>query len=211
VGIRGTNRSYYLFDGLGSVVALTNAAGSVTNSYAYDPFGVTTETKVLLTNVFNPWRYTGQYQDTTTGLYKIGARYYQPELGRWTQLDPSGLEGNAYLYAGGNPANFTDPSGLFSFGDVAHGALGIVTGVVTAGVVSAAITAAAPPVAPAAGVSGACVGGAVGDSIAMGDVTVEFVVKVCILGQAARLLSKLGISQESVERFVREIIEAFKP
>ncbi len=111
VGIRGANRSYYLFDGLGSVVAVTSSSGSVTNSYTYDPFGVTTETKALLTNVFNPWRYTGQYQDTSTGLYKMGARYYQPELGRWTQQDPSGADANAYLYAGGNPVNFVDPSG----------------------------------------------------------------------------------------------------
>ena len=51
-----------------------------------------TETKATLTNVFNPSRYTGQYQDTSAGLYKMGARYYQPELGRWTQRDPSGLE-----------------------------------------------------------------------------------------------------------------------
>lgn len=61
----------------------------------------------------NPWRYAGQYEDTTTGLYKMGARYYQPELGRWTQPDPSGLAGNAYAYVGGNPVNFVDPSGLF--------------------------------------------------------------------------------------------------
>ncbi len=113
VGIRGSNRSYYLFDGLGSVVAVTSSSGSVTNSYTYDPFGVTTETKATLTNVFNPWRYTGQYQDTSTGLYKMGARYYQPELGRWTQPDPSGLEANAYLYVGGNPVNLVDPSGTF--------------------------------------------------------------------------------------------------
>ncbi len=113
VGIRGSNRSYYLFDGLGSVVAVTSSSGSVTNSYTYDPFGVTTETKALLTNVFNPWRYGGQYQDTTTGLYKMGARYYQPELGRWTQPDPSGQEANAYLYVAGNPVNFVDPSGLY--------------------------------------------------------------------------------------------------
>jgi RHS repeat-associated protein len=112
VGIRGTNRSYYLFDGRGSVVAVTSSSGSVTNSYTYDPFGVTTETKALLTNVFNPWRYAGQYQDTTTGLYKMGARYYQPELGRWTQPDPSGQEANPYLYVAGNPVNFVDPSGL---------------------------------------------------------------------------------------------------
>ncbi len=111
VGIRGTNRSYYLFDGLGSVVAVTSSSGSVTNSYTYDPFGVTTETKATLTNVFNPWRYTGQYQDTSTGLYKMGARYYQPELGRWTQQDPSGLDANAYAYVGGNPVNLIDPAG----------------------------------------------------------------------------------------------------
>ncbi len=92
----------------------------MTNSYTYDPFGVTTETKALLTNVFNPWRYTGQYQDTTTGLYKMGARYYQPELGRWTQRDPSGLEANAYLYVAGNPINFIDPSGLLSINEVAR-------------------------------------------------------------------------------------------
>ncbi len=33
--LRGSNRSYYLFDGLGSVVAVTNSSGSVTNSYTY--------------------------------------------------------------------------------------------------------------------------------------------------------------------------------
>ncbi len=41
----------------------------------------------------------------------MGARYYQPELERWTQQDPSGQEANAYLYVGGNPVNFVDPSG----------------------------------------------------------------------------------------------------
>jgi RHS repeat-associated protein len=90
----------------------TNANGGVTNSYTYSAYGVTTETKAALTNVFNPWRYAGQYQDTTTGLYKMGARYYQAELGRWTQRDPSGQDANAYLYVGGNPINLTDATGL---------------------------------------------------------------------------------------------------
>jgi uncharacterized protein RhaS with RHS repeats len=43
----------------------------------------------------------------------MGARYYQPELGRWTQQDPSGQDANAYAYVGGNPVNFVDPSGLY--------------------------------------------------------------------------------------------------
>ncbi len=46
------------------------------------------------------------------GSTKMEGRYYQPELGRWTQRDPSGQEANAYLYVGGDPANFADSSGL---------------------------------------------------------------------------------------------------
>jgi RHS repeat-associated protein len=92
------------------MVAMTDASGGVTHSYAYDPYGVTTETTSPA--VANPWRYTGQHQDVSTGLYKMGARYYQPELGRWTQPDQSGLEGNAYLYAAGNPVNSLIPLGL---------------------------------------------------------------------------------------------------
>jgi RHS repeat-associated protein len=134
VGLRtGASRSYYLLDGLGSVAAVTNSSGSVTNSYAYDPYGVTTET-TSIGAVANPWRYTGQYQDTSTGLYKMGARYYQPELGRWTQPDPSGQEVNAYLYVGNNPVNFVDPSGLFSIQD----AFGVVLGLGVGGLVFAA-------------------------------------------------------------------------
>jgi uncharacterized protein RhaS with RHS repeats len=45
----------------------------------------------------------------------MGARYDQPQSGRFTQLDPlprSLISLNRYAYAGCNPANFTDPTGL---------------------------------------------------------------------------------------------------
>jgi RHS repeat-associated protein len=106
-------RSYPLADALGSVVALTDAAsGAVTNRYAYDPYGATTETR-LAGAVDNPWRYTGAYQDLT-GFYKICARYYQPDLGRWTQRDPV-FGQQPYSYAD-DPINFTDPSGFCVIG-----------------------------------------------------------------------------------------------
>ncbi|MFF7173051.1 RHS repeat-associated core domain-containing protein [Streptomyces pseudovenezuelae] len=46
-------------------------------------------------------RYSGAYLDPT-GLYKMGARYYDPHIGRFTQPGPSGQETNPYLYAAGD-------------------------------------------------------------------------------------------------------------
>lgn len=107
---------YYLFDGLGSVVALTDAAGDAVNRYDYTPYGELTRADET---VSNPWRFTGEYHDATTGLYKIGHRYYDPDLARWTQPDPLGPrtnpanpgEANPYAYAGCDPVNHTDPTG----------------------------------------------------------------------------------------------------
>nr|WP_276569509.1 RHS repeat-associated core domain-containing protein [Lysinibacillus sphaericus] len=45
---------------------------------------------------FIPFRYQGQYEDTETGLYYNRFRYYSPNEGVYTQIDPIGL-------AGGNP------------------------------------------------------------------------------------------------------------
>jgi RHS repeat-associated protein len=64
-----------------------------------------------------PIRFAGYWLDTNTGLYKVGARYYDPSTGRWTQRDPMDnpydLHGwNRYIYAGDDPVNFTDSSGM---------------------------------------------------------------------------------------------------
>jgi RHS repeat-associated protein len=187
VGLRdGTSRSYFLFDGLGSVVAVTNASGSVTNSYTYDPYGVTTET-TSSGAVANPWRYTGQYQDASTGLYKIGARYYQPELGRWTQPDPSGLEPNAYAYVRSNPANFVDPSGLLTFSDVVTGVAGAVTGIIA----GSAGTAFGGPLGGAiAGCLGTGAGAALGRLATGEDVTFDEEALACLGGAVAGPFSK---------------------
>jgi len=97
----------YLFDGLGSVVALTDGSDTVVNTYSYDPYG--NVTPGASNSVANSWQYTGGYLDSQTGLVKLGQRFYDPSIGRWTQLDPLG---EGYVYAGDNPVNFVDPSGL---------------------------------------------------------------------------------------------------
>ncbi|MGE0480048.1 MAG: RHS repeat-associated core domain-containing protein [Phycisphaerae bacterium] len=47
-------------------------------------------------------------------LKHVGARWYQPDIGRFVQRDPIGLMGglNLYLYCGGNPVDCSDPLGL---------------------------------------------------------------------------------------------------
>jgi RHS repeat-associated protein len=100
---------YYLRDGLGSIVALTDSTGNIVANYTYDPYGTTlTATGTLAAT--NPWRYAAGYTDDLTGLVKFGTRYYQPELGRWTQPDHWGPE-SGYAYAAGDPVNSVDPSG----------------------------------------------------------------------------------------------------
>jgi uncharacterized protein RhaS with RHS repeats len=47
---------------------------------------------------------------------KLGARYYNPTTGRFTQPDPSGKEANTYNYASCNPVNGNDPTGLSASG-----------------------------------------------------------------------------------------------
>lgn len=103
--------SYHLSDGLGSTVQVTDSAGAVTNTYAYDAFGALRSSSETTPNAF---RFTGEQQDAGVerGLIYLRARHYDPALGRFLSEDrvPSI---NRYPYAFSNPVNYTDPTGLW--------------------------------------------------------------------------------------------------
>ena len=109
---RGANTFFYHADGLNSVTDLTDSNGATVQSYVYDAWG-----KVLdqTGTIENPIMYTGREQDTESDLYYYRARSYDPNVGRFLELDPIGFGGdspNLYLYVRDNPTNFTDPLGL---------------------------------------------------------------------------------------------------
>lgn len=116
----GDKTHYYLFDGLGSVVGLTDAAGNEVATYDYEPWGDQTTPEPT---VSNPWRFASGYKDANTGFTKFGTRYYDPLTARWTQQDPvrgkikQPITLNLYQYAGCNPANATDPDGRITWDD----------------------------------------------------------------------------------------------
>ncbi len=62
----------------------------------------------------SPWRYSGQYCDTETGLFYNRYRFYDPEVGHYINADPVGVSGglNAFEYAKGQPLQVVDPDGL---------------------------------------------------------------------------------------------------
>lgn len=106
---KGSNESFYTYNGHGDVVQLTNGTGSITKQYSYDAFGVEIG---KADNDTNPFRYCGEYYDTDTDSVYLRARYYASTTGRFITEDPIKDGTNWYAYAGNNPVMFVDPSGL---------------------------------------------------------------------------------------------------
>jgi RHS repeat-associated protein len=104
---------FYEADDLGSITSLSSSAGMVTNTYAYDSLGNTTASTGTLRNYF---RYTAREFDPETGLYFYRARYYDPNVGRFTAEDSARWRGglNFYPYVFNRPVNATDPSGRWT-------------------------------------------------------------------------------------------------
>jgi RHS repeat-associated protein len=112
-------QSFYQFDGLGSVVTVTDGAASQKAGYAYDPWGTVTGGSDLL-GTKNKFKYTGEAVDPSTGLVYLRARYYDPSMGHFLSRDPLPQSDHvpqqaSYVYAGNSPVLHVDPTGLFSF------------------------------------------------------------------------------------------------
>lgn len=122
--------SYFVQDGSSSTTALTDGAGTVTSRYRYNTAGLPADTNGPETG----YTWTGAQYDTTSGLYYLNdryydpttgrfisedpasAQYYNPPLGRWTHQTPTlsadqPIAYNRYAYAANDSVDLTDPSG----------------------------------------------------------------------------------------------------
>jgi RHS repeat-associated protein len=114
---------YHLYDGLGSTRQLLQHLSpyAVTDTYSYEAFG---NLMASTGTTPNPYRYVGSlgYYQTGSSLMHLGARYYMPEVGRFTRRDPVEVAGaNAYAYAANGPTASIDPSGLLTICWKAYG------------------------------------------------------------------------------------------
>ena len=160
-----SGKTAYHTDHLGSSNVITDQDGNLQSRFEYLPYGKTSvdERPSNPESRTNDYRFTGKELDST-GLYYYGARYYDPELGRFitpdsfvqSPFDPQTL--NRYTYCRNNPLIYIDPTGhIFGFiaaiiigailggamaaisgGDIGKGILfGAIGGALTAGISSA--------------------------------------------------------------------------
>jgi len=94
------NITYYHSDHLGSHSAMSNEKGEVISESVYLPFGQSSGSE--------KYGFTGKEFEPDLNLNYFGARYYDPETGRFITFDPMGQQ---YIYANNNPLKYTDPDG----------------------------------------------------------------------------------------------------
>ena len=115
-GTAMTNYTYH-HDSLESVLGQSGNTGTVVAAQGYTSFGSIVNASGSSNNTL---KFTGREQDSETGLYYYRARYYDPLTGRFLSEDPIRSGINYYVYAGNNPINANDPSGLLCVGCIVN-------------------------------------------------------------------------------------------
>lgn len=107
--------TYFHNDTSGTPLVATDGSGNVVWKENYKPYGERLNNPSAASA--NPIGFAGRPFDANTGLSYMGARYYDPLLGRFmgsdaAPVDPGTVHGfNRYAYANNNPYRYVDPDG----------------------------------------------------------------------------------------------------
>jgi RHS repeat-associated protein len=110
---------YFHNDAAGTAQLATDAGGNVVWKENHRPFGERLNNTATV-QTGGSLGFTGQPFDISTGLNYMGARYYDPLLGRFLAVDPVNVRPddihsfNRYAYGNNNPYKFVDRDGRFS-------------------------------------------------------------------------------------------------
>jgi len=122
-GSAGTSYTYNYFktDHLGSTRVMLTAVDGVlqaSQTTDYYPFGLSFENNNLNKNKYlfsGKELQDGQLGGSILGWYDFGARFYDPILGRWFNVDPAGQYTNPYLFCGNSPIMYIDKDGRLAW------------------------------------------------------------------------------------------------
>lgn len=101
--------------------SVTHNRGRIIEENVYYPYGL--KIKGISAKAFdkadNKYGYQGDFseEEEETGWDEFDLRMYDPQIGRWTGVDPYDEFASPYLGMGGNPVNNIDPDGgtIFNF------------------------------------------------------------------------------------------------
>src|SRR3989344_1647650 len=100
------NLIYFTKDHISSNRITTNQQGGIEYQANYQPYG-----NIFTQEGNEKFKFSGKELDSTN-LYYFGARYYNSNIGRFTQVDPIfKAEESPYQYANNNPIKYVDPTG----------------------------------------------------------------------------------------------------
>ncbi len=115
---QGNSERFFHFDREGNTIMLTDANGSMSDAYAYDPYG---NILAHTGDTEQPFTFCGQYgvrrEPMVEGLYYMRSRFYDAFTARFLVRDmewPNILfikELNPYQYVGQDPVSLSDPLG----------------------------------------------------------------------------------------------------
>ncbi|MEU3512223.1 polymorphic toxin-type HINT domain-containing protein [Streptomyces longwoodensis] len=110
----GTNYTFEVSDPHGTSSLYLDSTAQIPTWRQFTPYG---DTRGTTTSWVDNRGFLNAPNNTNTGLTQLGARQYDPTLGRFASLDPifqatDDQQLAGYAYASNNPNTYADPSGL---------------------------------------------------------------------------------------------------
>ena len=122
-GIIYNNVPFYFQKNLqGDIIGIVDADAKLVAKYTYDCWGqpiITQDNSSCAIATVNPFRYRSYYYDSEIQMYYLQSRYFDPQIGRFVNVDTSDslqnsksvLENNLFAYCQNDPVNESDYTG----------------------------------------------------------------------------------------------------